>query len=149
MPDYSSDGGQSMGYGISSMGNVMDGAGMEEKGGMLAQLMAKLPEPVQVLLHVLIVVVIAAVVGAIIGKMYASIKYPDPEKHHIISPKLKVLFICVLAACCFWLYTTMTREEPPANEPGIEEGQPDSSSSAEGGDLPVGSSVGKATVMLG
>lgn len=136
-----------MGYGISSMGNVMDGAVMEEKGGMLTQLMAKLPESVQVLLHVLIVVLIAAVIGVIVGKMYAAIKYPDPEKHHIISPKLKVLFICILAACCFWLYTTMTREKPPATEPGTEEGQPESSSQ-EGGDLPVGISGGKATVML-
>lgn len=138
-----------MGYGISSMGNVMDGTVVEEKGGMLTQLMAKLPEPVQVLLHVLIVVLIAAVIGAIVGKMYAAIKYPDPEKHHIISPKLKVLFICVLAACCFWLYTTMTREEPPATEPGTEEGQPGSSSSQEGEDLPVGISGGKATAIMG
>ncbi|WMJ82539.1 hypothetical protein ACS3UN_03200 [Oscillospiraceae bacterium LTW-04] len=136
-----------MRYGISSMGNVMDGAAMEEQGGVLAQLMAKLPEPVQVLLHVLVVILIAAVIGTIIGKMYAAIKYPDPEKHHIISPKLKVLFICILAACCFWLYTTMTREEPTEIEPGTQEGQ---SEVLEGGDdLPVSINDGKATVMLG
>ncbi|KAF5036886.1 hypothetical protein DSECCO2_570450 [anaerobic digester metagenome] len=135
-----------MGYGI-SMGNMMDGAGMEEKGNLFTQLMAKLPAPVQVLLHILLVVVVAAVVGMIVGKMYASIKYPDPEKHHIISPKLKVLFICILAACCFWLYTTMTREEPPVTEPGTEEGQPETPQDS--GDLPVGINGGAATVTLG
>ncbi|HWP52121.1 MAG TPA: hypothetical protein VN626_10540 [Clostridia bacterium] len=134
-----------MGYGI-SMGDVMSGAGVEEQGSMLTQLMAKLPASVQVLLHVLLVVVVAAIIGTIIGKMYASIKYPDPEKHHIISPKLKVLFICILAACCFWLYTTMTREEPTETEPGTEEEQ--SEAPQDGDDLPVSIDDGTATVML-
>lgn len=135
-----------MGYGI-AMGGGMDRAAMEEKGNMLSQLMAKLPAPVQVLLHILLVVAIAAVVGIIIGKMYASIKYPDPEKHHIISPKLKVLFICVLAACCFWLYTTMTREEPPEAEPGTEEGQ-ESETPPNGEDLPVSIDGGTAVATI-
>lgn len=134
-----------MGYGI-SMGNMMDGAGMEEKGNLFTQLMAKLPAPVQVLLHILLVVAVAAVIGMIVGKMYASIKYPDPEKHHIISPKLKVLFICILAACCFWLYTTMTREEPPEIDSGGEEQQQEPQN---GSDLPVGINGGTATVTLG
>ncbi len=124
-----------MGYGIAMGGDGMDGAAMGEKGNMLSQLVDKLPAPVQVLLHILLVVAVAAVVGMIVGKMYASIKYPDPEKHHIISPKLKVLFICILAACCVWLYTTMTREEPPATDPGTEEGQM-SEVPPEGEDLP-------------
>ncbi len=134
-----------MGYGI-AMGNGMDGAAIEEQGGVFTQLLAKLPAPVQVLLQVLLVVMVAAFIGMIIGKMYASIKYPDPEKHHIISPKLKVLFICILAACCFWLYTTMTREEPLETDSGAGEGQ--SEIPTNGDDLPVGLNGGKATVVL-
>lgn len=136
--------GTEMGYGI-AVGNVMDGTtGVQEQGNVFSQLIAKLPAPVQVLLHVFVVVVVAAFIGMIIGKMYASIKYPDPEKHYIISPKLKVLFICVLAACCFWLYTTMTREEPPESDSGEETQQQDAQN---GSDLPVGAIDG-TTVML-
>lgn len=110
-----------MGGGVSG---GMDGAGMGEQGNIISQLLAKLPEPAQVLVQILLVVAAAAIVGFIIGKLYAMIKYPDPEKQHIISPKLKVLFICILAACCVWLYTTMTRKEaPPLTDPGMGEGQ--------------------------
>lgn len=99
-----------MGYGM-SMDEAMDGAVNAEKAGFFSQLMAKLPSDVQVVVKIIMVVIIAAIAGMIIGKMYAAIKYPDPEKHYIISPKLKVLFVCILAACCFWLYATMTRED--------------------------------------
>ncbi len=126
-----------MGYRM-AMGGGMDGAVTGEKASILTQLMAKLPEPVQVLVHILLVVAAAAIVGMIVGKMYASIKYPDPEKNHIISPKLKVLFVCILAACCVWLYTTMTREEPtpPETDPGMGESQ-SAEPLPDGGDLPV------------
>lgn len=135
-----------MGYGM-AVGNVMDGTtGIQEQGNLFSQLIAKLPAPVQVLLHVFIVVVVAAFIGMIVGKMYASIKYPDPEKHYIISPKLKVVFLCILAACCFWLYTTMTREEPPEEDSGAEMQQQDAQN---GDDLSVGAIGGNATVMLG
>ena len=133
-----------------SMGGGMDPSGMGgDQGNIISQLVAKLPAPAQVLVQILLVVAAAAIVGCIIGKLYAMVRYPDPEKQQIISPKLKVLFICILAACCVWLYTTMTREEPPATEPGTEEGQPGSSSSQEGEDLPVGISGGKATAIMG
>ncbi|MFV0496828.1 MAG: hypothetical protein ACK5L0_01475 [Candidatus Fimivivens sp.] len=134
------------GGGGMSSGDVMDGIAMEQ-GGALAQFMDKLPEPVQVLLQIFLVVLIAAVIGLVIGKMYASIKYPDPEKHHIISPKLKVLFICILAACCFWLYTAMTREETTELEPNPGEEQVGVLDS--GADLPVGINNGNIGVMLG
>lgn len=138
-----------MRYGISPVGNVMDKTGIEAQEGAVAQLLAKLPGPLQVLVQILIVILIAAVIGAIIGKMYAAIKYPDPEKHHIISPKLKVLFICILAACCFWLYATMTREEPSEMVPEIAEGQEGQSESLENGsDMPVGISNGKTASIL-
>lgn len=135
-----------MGYGM-AVGNVMDGTtGVQEQGNLFSQLIAKLPAPAQVLLHVFIVVVVAAFIGMIVGKMYASIKYPDPEKHYIISPKLKVVFLCILAVCCFWLYTTMTREEPPEEHSGAEMQQQDAQ---DGDDLSVGAIGGNATVMLG
>lgn len=132
-------------------GGGMDGAVTGEKANILTQLMAKLPAPAQVLVHILLVVAAAAVVGMIVGKMYASIKYPDPEKHHIIPPKLKVLFICILAACCVWLYTTMTREEPKPSEtdPGMGESESQSPEpSPDGGDLPVSIDGGTAVVAI-
>lgn len=104
-----------MGY-YTSMDPAMDGAITGEQGGIIAQFMAKIPVGMQVVINVMMVIVVAAIAGMIIGRMYASIKYPDPEKHHIISPKLRVLFICILAACCVWLYATMIREKAPAPE---------------------------------
>lgn len=108
-----------------SMGGGMDPSGMGgDQGNIISQLVAKLPAPAQVLVQILLVVAAAAIVGCIIGKLYAMVRYPDPEKQQIISPKLKVLFICILAACCVWLYTIMTHEEtPPLADPGTGEGQ--------------------------
>ena len=114
-----------IGMGMGGAGGGMDPSAMgQDQGNIISQLLAKLPEPAQVLVQILLVVAAAAIVGFIIGKLYAMIKYPDPEKQQIISPKLKVLFICVLAACCVWLYTTMTHKEtPPLTDPGTGQGQ--------------------------
>ena len=121
-------------YGASS-GGMMENPMVDQQGGIIAQFMAKLPTELQVVLNILAVVVIAAIVGKIIGNMYSSVKYPDPEKNPIISPKLRVLFTCILAACCIWLFATMTQkntETPQPEEPGTEQGMPESSDSSDG-----------------
>lgn len=104
-----------------AMGGSANEVAAADNSNIISQLTAKLPLPAQVLLQILIIVAAAAVVGIIIGKMYASIKYPDLEKQHIIPPKIKVAFICVLAICCALLYGAMTREDMPLNGPGKDE----------------------------
>ncbi len=62
----------------------------------------------------------AAIVGVILGKLYASVRYPDPEKHSTLNPKLKVAFLCLLAAGGVWLYMTLSGpsgEEGDGNRP--------------------------------
>lgn len=83
----------------------------EQEPGAVSQLLAGLPAWASALLVTVGVLIAAAVVGMIIGKMYASIRYPDPEKQGILSPKIKVLFLCILAACAFWLYSALTKQD--------------------------------------
>jgi len=93
-----------------------------EEQGKLSQMMAELPGWAQSIISILIVVAIAAVAGMVIGKLYAMVKYPDPEKHSAVSPKIKVAFICLLALCCWWLFSTMMSENEPEEPAGGEEG---------------------------
>ena len=73
-----------------------------------AGLLANLPLWLQGLIITLLVIIIAAIVGWIIGKMYASVKYPDPEKQSVIPPILKIVFLVVLIGCGAWLYSSLT-----------------------------------------
>ena len=117
-----------MRYYGASRGGIVETAMAPEQSGFFASFMAKLPTELQVVLNILLIVIVAAIAGRVIGKIYAAIKYPDPEKNHIISPKLRVLFACILAVCCVWLYATMTRKdvsELQPEEPGIEQSQPE------------------------
>ncbi len=89
--------------------------GTEEKN-KLVQMIEELPFWAQSILSILAVVIAAAIVGAVIGKLYAMVKYPDPEKHSAVSPKIKVAFIVLLALCCWWLFSTMMEENEPKDE---------------------------------
>ena len=88
---------------------------MEEKN-KLVQMIEELPFWAQSLLSIAAVVVMAAIAGMIIGRLYAMVKYPDPEKHSAVSPKIKVAFIVLLALCCWWLYSTMMEENKPKDD---------------------------------
>ena len=70
--------------------------GMEEKNKLL-QMIEELPFWAQSILGIIAVVIAAAIAGMIVGKLYAMVKYPDPEKQSAISPKIKVAFIVLLA----------------------------------------------------
>ena len=87
-----------------------------EESSKLMQMLEELPFWAQSLISIAVVVIVAAVVGVIVGKLYAMVKYPDPEKHSAVSPKIKVAFIVLLAACCWWLYSTMMEENNPKDE---------------------------------
>ena len=89
--------------------------GMEEKNKLL-QMIEELPFWAQSILGIIAVVIAAAIAGMIVGKLYAMVKYPDPEKQSAISPKIKVAFIVLLAACCWWLYSTMMEENKPKDD---------------------------------
>ena len=72
----------------------------------------------------------------VLGRLYASVRYPDPEKSSAISPKLRVLFLAVLLVCGFWLYRSMTKKDEPV-EPvdgtGISEDVPSDEYAPEAG----------------
>ena len=107
------------------------GMGMQiEEKNKLLQMIEELPFWAQSILSILAVVAAAAIAGMIIGKLYAMVKYPDPEKHSAVSPKIKVAFIVLLAACCWWLFSTMMEENKPkdeiaGNSPAVMGHQPD------------------------
>lgn len=92
--------------------DTMGGMG-EEKLNPLMQFYMSLPEWGQALARTLIVILAAALIGMILGRLYASVRYPDPEKNSAISPKLRVLFLAVLLVCGFWLYRSMTKKDEP------------------------------------
>ena len=89
-----------MGTGVAASSDVADGSKFTE-------IISELPLWAQSLISILLVIAVAAVVGMIIGKLYAMVKYPDPESNSAVSPKIKVAFICLLALCCWWLFSTM------------------------------------------
>lgn len=133
------------------MGMGMMGGGMpveEEKVGALAQLMGQLPPWGKALVTILGVIALGAAAGWVVGRMIASVKYPDPEKHSVIDPKIKVAFLCVLAVCAFWLYRSMTKtEELPADSSAV--GMEDNTVGG-GGDTPAGRPmIGGAVAVMG
>ena len=95
------------------MGMDMMGGMGEEKLNPLMQFYMSLPEWGQALARTLIVILAAALIGMVLGRLYASVRYPDPEKSSAISPKLRVLFLAVLLVCGFWLYRSMTKKDEP------------------------------------
>lgn len=121
-----------MGVAVSYPGGRMGGGGgggMDAMGGentnAVFAFIAGLPAWAQAVINILIVVAAAAIIGMVIGKMYASVRYPDPEKHHLIHPVLRLVFICLIAACCVWLFALMIRvpsqeELTGQNSEGVE-----------------------------
>lgn len=77
-----------------------------ETGSKLTEMIAQLPFWAQTLISIAAVIIAAAIAGMIVGKLYAMVKYPDPESNSPVSPKIKVAFICLLALCCWWFFTT-------------------------------------------
>ena len=118
------------------MGMDMMGGMGEEKLNPLMQFYMSLPEWGQALARTLIVILAAALIGMVLGRLYASVRYPDPEKSSAISPKLRVLFLAVLLVCGFWLYRSMTKKDEPV-EPvdgtGISEDVPSDEYAPEAG----------------
>ena len=101
-----------------SRGMGMGSAAAEVSGGSkFAELLSELPLWAQSLISILLVIAVAAVAGMVIGKLYAMVKYPDPESNSAVSPKIKVAFICLLALCCWWLFVTMTEEQKAGELP--------------------------------
>ena len=102
-----------------SRGMGMGSAAVEvETGSKFSEMLSGLPFWAQSIISILLVIAAAAVVGFIVGKLYAMVKYPDPENHSPVSPKIKVAFICLLALCCWWLFSTMMDEQKGDDLPG-------------------------------
>lgn len=93
-------------------GGAMEAMGGESTNAVLA-FIAGLPAWAQAIINILIVAAAAAIIGMVIGKMYASVRYPDPEKHHLVHPVVRLVFICLIAACSIWLFVSMTKQPEP------------------------------------
>ena len=78
--------------------------------GLLSGMTAGLPPWASALLTTVLVLIVAAIVGILLGKLYASVKYPDPEKHTVLPPLMKVGFICLIVACSVWLFGTLMKQ---------------------------------------
>lgn len=99
--------------GMGSMG--MDSMGMEDKSSIF-DMIEKLPLWAQTIVGILFLIAASAIVGHIVGRMYAMVRYPDPEKQGVVHPVIKLIFICLLAGCCAWLYMTAMKQNEPADE---------------------------------
>lgn len=99
------------------MGNM--GMELEEKKSLM-DMVEKLPAWAQTAVSILAIIAAAAVAGWLVGKMYAMVKYPDPEKQSVVHPVIKLIFICLLAGCCVWLYITMMDEKNQQPKPEVE-----------------------------
>lgn len=113
---------------------------LEEKKSLL-DMVEKLPFWAQTILGMLVLIAAAAVVGHIIGRMYAMVRYPDPEKQGVVHPVIKLAFICLLAGCCFWLYTTAMKQNESAEDNDIQGGMADSGG-AVAGSMDYGIAIG-------
>ena len=98
--------------------------GMGETGeGILMTFFHSLPSWAQGLLTAAAVIALAWIAGIILGKLYASVKYPDPEKPALINPLLKIGLGAAIIACGFWIFSAFTK----TNEPVIDVVNPDAS----------------------
>lgn len=95
----------------------IDSIGTENKNFIL-EAFEKLPLWAQTIASILLLIAAAAIVGHIIGRMYAMVRYPDPEKQGVVHPVIKLIFICLLAGCCVWLFMTAMKQKQPADEAG-------------------------------
>lgn len=103
--------------GMDPMGGMMENEGLNP----VMQFYLSLPEWGQALVRTLLVILAAALIGMVLGKLYASVRYPDPEKTGALSPRMRVLFLVVLVLCGVWLYRTITRKDEPEEPlPGEE-----------------------------
>lgn len=99
------------GGGVSMGGGGMDGgmAGEVAAENFILAFFHKLPIWMQGVLMVALVVAAAWILGIILGKLYASVKYPDPEKQSVIHPIVKIGFGVAVICCGIWLYSSITK----------------------------------------
>ena len=100
--------------GNSFSGNSYDAGmngGMGSMGGVLS-FMDSWPAWAVTLATLLIIVVCGWVIGKIVGTVYATIKFPDPNKTQIFSPKQKVVFLSVIALVVGMIYFALQPEKP-------------------------------------
>ena len=125
--------------GMGGMGGMGDMGGMPggmEQEGFIMSMFHKLPMWGQGLLTAILVIALAWIAGIIIGKLYASVKYPDPEKPSLINPLLKIGLGAAVVVCGFWIYYSFTKPDvqkmPVDNPNGIVD------ESSLDGDMPEG-----------
>ena len=82
------------------------------------------------------------IVGLIVGRVVAGIKYPNPDKPHIFTPKQSaILLVAVLAAIALVIFSIVYQPKPKNDSDSMAgmDGMmgPDGMVDYPGGDLPV------------
>lgn len=116
-------GGGGMG-GMGGMDGMSDGTG----GNFITNYLDTLPPWASALVYTLAILLAAWIAGIILGKIYASIRFPDPEKHSVLSPKMKAIFLALIVVVSFILYRSIAKQDEPVAGPdgGIPSmGEPD------------------------
>lgn len=66
------------------------------------------------------------VIGLLIGRVIAGIKYPNPEKAHIFSPRqATIILIGVLVAIALVVFAVLYQPKPKTQDPSGVEGPSD------------------------
>ncbi len=100
------------GMGMGGMEGAADKMMMEQEGFIMS-FFHKLPIWGQGILAAGLVIALAWIAGIIIGRLYASVKYPDPEKPALINPILKIGLSAAVVVCGFWIFFSFTKPSAP------------------------------------
>ncbi len=130
--------------GLGSMDGGMAGMLGGESLNPILRLYLSLPAWGQAAVRTMLVISAAAFLGMILGKLYASVRYPDPDAHTAISPRLRILFLVILLICGIWLYRTITIQNEPSKPVSGGElfSTPEEQGSGGGGYGNIGGAVG-------
>lgn len=118
-------------------GGMSGGTGTGEGAEGIFSFMSTLPPWLSTIITIGALILLAWVVGVIVGKLYASIKYPDPNKPSVFSAKQKVIFLGVAVAVVVLLYTTLTKTEDPSGGMLPSDGGPAIGGDSIGGGGPI------------
>lgn len=106
---------QRYGYAVmggGGMGGIDPSAG-ETGSNFITNYLATLPPWASALVYTLVILAAAWIAGIFLGRIYASIRYPDPEKHSVLPPKVKAVFLALMVIVSIILYQTISKTDEP------------------------------------
>lgn len=134
-----------------SYGGSMGGYGPDASTGMggLLSFMDSWPTWASTLTMILGVLFLGWLAGKMIGRIYASIKYPDPNKPQILSAKQKMIFIAMLVVVVGMVYFALKPEDMSADMLPGEDSSMSQSGGSTSGRRGSGNKIMGGAVMIG